>query len=196
MATTAADCVNFINENQTGRILASLLEHVPYTAGAHAHEHLDEIGAADAEESRIGFAGNRFGQKGLARAGGAHHQNAFGNTTTEALKLFGVFEELHQLGDLFDGFIDTGNVFEGGLVSFLGQQTCFAFAEAERAFTGHLDLANEEEPNEHPDEYERQHAQEHAEEKLTRFLRLKNSRCEQPVLHDFRQAHLRAEIDF
>ena len=40
-----ADRVDFVDEDDAGRILLGLLEHVADTAGADADEHLDEVGA-------------------------------------------------------------------------------------------------------------------------------------------------------
>ena len=68
---TAADGVNFINENQARRVLARLLEHVAHAARADADKHFHEIRTADAEESRVRLAGDRLGQQRLARAGRA-----------------------------------------------------------------------------------------------------------------------------
>src|SRR5207302_6606037 len=61
MAAMAADCVNFIDENNARRGFLSLLKHVADPAGADADKHLDEIGAADREEWNVGLAGDGSG---------------------------------------------------------------------------------------------------------------------------------------
>ncbi len=52
-----------------GAFFLPLLEHIPYARGADADEHLDEIGAADAEKGDVGLARDRLGEEGLAGAG-------------------------------------------------------------------------------------------------------------------------------
>ena len=69
VAAVAPDGVDFIDEDEAGRALAALLEHVTDARGADADEHLDEVGAADAEEGDIGFAGDGAGEEGFPGAG-------------------------------------------------------------------------------------------------------------------------------
>jgi hypothetical protein len=59
-----------------GARLARLLEQVAHARRAHAHEHLHELAAGDAEEGHPGLAGHRLGQQRLARARRAHEQHA------------------------------------------------------------------------------------------------------------------------
>ena len=47
-AAMAADRVDFVDEDDAGRVLLGLLEHVAHAAGADADEHLDEVGTGDA----------------------------------------------------------------------------------------------------------------------------------------------------
>jgi hypothetical protein len=44
-AALAADRVDLVDEHDAGRVLLRLLEHVAHARGAHADEHLDEVGA-------------------------------------------------------------------------------------------------------------------------------------------------------
>ena len=44
-AAMTADSVDLVDEDDAGRVLLALLEHVTDTAGADTDEHLDEIGA-------------------------------------------------------------------------------------------------------------------------------------------------------
>ena len=57
-ATMPADSIDLVDEDDAGRVLATLLEHVAHTAGTNADEHLDEIRAGDGEEGHIGLAGD------------------------------------------------------------------------------------------------------------------------------------------
>ena len=44
MTTVAANSVNFINEDETRRVLLALLKHVTHAAGSYANKHFDEVG--------------------------------------------------------------------------------------------------------------------------------------------------------
>src|SRR5262249_7692810 len=68
MTTTPTHGINFVDEDQAGRILACLFEHVADAAGADTHEHFNEIRTTDAEEGCVGLASDCFGQKSLACA--------------------------------------------------------------------------------------------------------------------------------
>ena len=70
-AAMPADRVDLVDEDDAGRVLLALLEHVAHAAGADADEHLDKIGARDREERHVRFAGDRAGEQGLAGAGRA-----------------------------------------------------------------------------------------------------------------------------
>ena len=41
----AADRIDFVDEDDAGRVLLGVLEHVTHAGCAHADEHLDEVGA-------------------------------------------------------------------------------------------------------------------------------------------------------
>ena len=163
----AAHGVNFVDENQAGRVFAGLLEHVAHAAGADADKHFHKIRAADAEERGVGLARDGLGQQGLARARRAHHQDALGNAAAEFLKFFRVLEEFDQFGNLLLGFLDAGDVLEGDLVFFLVQHAGAAFAKAHGAFAGHFDLAEDEKVDGGEDEDEGQTGvQEHGQHEI------------------------------
>ena len=88
-ATGAADRVELVDEQDAGGVLAALFEQVAYPAGAHAHEHLDEIGAGHVEEGYVGLAGDRLRQQGLAGARHAYQQHALGNARSHLANLPG-----------------------------------------------------------------------------------------------------------
>src|SRR5207247_10796656 len=54
VTTTPPHGIDFVDENQTGGILASLFKHVSHAARPDANKHLHEIGPADAEDSSHG----------------------------------------------------------------------------------------------------------------------------------------------
>ena len=47
-ATLAADGVDFIDEDDAGRVLLGVLEHVAHAGRAHADEHFDEVRTGNA----------------------------------------------------------------------------------------------------------------------------------------------------
>ena len=154
VSPAASDGVNFVDEHQTRCVLARLLEHVPHAAGANTDEHLHEIRAADAEEGCIRFAGDGLGQKSLARARRAHHQNAFGNAAAEFLKFLRVLQKLDQFGNFLFGFVHASHVFERGAVLLFAEHPRLALSEAESAFARHLKLADQEKPHQGPEQNE------------------------------------------
>src|SRR5206468_8435382 len=57
-AAVTTDSVDLVDEDDAGRVLLALLEQVAHAAGADADEHLDEVGAGDAEERNTCLAGD------------------------------------------------------------------------------------------------------------------------------------------
>ena len=102
-AAMAADRVDFVDEDDAGRILLRLLEHVAHAARADADEHLDEVRARDGEERHVRLA--RDGARGqrLAGARRADQQHAARNTSAELLELLRIAQELHDLLQVFLG---------------------------------------------------------------------------------------------
>ena len=146
-APVPADRVDLVDEDQAGRVLLALLEHVAHPARADAHEHLDEIGARDREERHVGFARDGASQQGLAGAGRADQQDALRDLAAEALELLGVAQVLDDLLKLLLGFVDAGDVVEGHAALALGQQPCARLAEAHRLAAARLHLAHHEDPD-------------------------------------------------
>ena len=66
-AALAADGVDLVDEDDAGRVLLGLVEEVADAARADADEHLDEIGAADAEERHARLAGDRLARAASCR---------------------------------------------------------------------------------------------------------------------------------
>ena len=149
VAARASYGVDLIDEHQAWRALAGLLEHVAHTAGADADKHLHKVRAADAEKTRVGLASDGLGQKRLASAGRANHQDALGDLAAKFLEFFWILQEVDQFGDLLAGFIDTGHVLEGGFVFLLVEHAGLALAEVHRAAARTSDLPDEYKPDEH-----------------------------------------------
>jgi hypothetical protein len=96
-AAMAADRVDLVDEDDAGRVLLGLLEHVAHARGADADEHLDEVRAGDGEERHLGLAGDGAGQQGLAGAGRADHQHALRDLAAERWNFLRVLQELDDL---------------------------------------------------------------------------------------------------
>src|SRR6202023_1899348 len=92
-AAMASDRVDFIDEDNAGRILLALLKQIAHAARAHADQHLDEIRTGNREERHVRFPRDGSRQQGLARSGRSDQQNAFGNASTELLKLLRLPQE-------------------------------------------------------------------------------------------------------
>ena len=128
-AAMAADRVDLVDEDDAGRVLLRLLEHVAHARGADADEHLDEVGTGDREERHLGFAGDGARQQRLAGAGRADHQHAARDLAAELLELGRVLEEVDDLADFFLRLVDAGDVGEGDVDLVLAQQPRAALAE-------------------------------------------------------------------
>src|SRR5579871_5956710 len=143
----APNRVDFVNEHDAGRILLGLLEHVAHAAGAHAHEHLDEIRTGNREEGHIGLAGDRAGKQSLAGSWGTYEKNAFRNAAAEPLKFLRVAEELDDFLQLLLGLVNTGYIFKRHPAGALGKKLGPALAESHRLAAARLHLAQEENPH-------------------------------------------------
>jgi len=93
-AAMTADRVNLVDEDNAGRVLFRLFEHVADARCADADKHLDEIGTGDREERHIGFAGDGARQKRFTGARRTDQQRAFRDLAAKALELHRVFQIL------------------------------------------------------------------------------------------------------
>lgn len=115
-APGAADGVDLVDEDDAGRAAPGLLEEAPHAGGAHADEHLHEVGPGDGEEGHAGLAGGGLGEQRLARAGRPDEEGALGDLGAQVLVLLGVPEEMHELHDLLLRLVAAGHVLEKDLI--------------------------------------------------------------------------------
>ena len=146
-ATMTAHRVDFVDEDDAGRVLLGLLEHVTDTARTDADEHFDEVRTRDREERHVGFARDRTRDQGLAGAGRTDQQHAARNPSAEALEFSGIAQEFDDLLQVLLGFVDTGDVLEGDAAMGLRQHLGARFAEAHRLAGTALHLAGQEDPH-------------------------------------------------
>ena len=149
----APDRVDFVDEDDAGRVLFRLLEHVAHPARADADEHFDEVGARNGEERHVGFARDRPGGQGLAGARRADQQHAARNASAELLELLRVAQEFDDLLQVFLGLVDAGDVLERDPPLRFGQKLGFRLAESHRLagaalhLPGHVDPQAQEQQN-------------------------------------------------
>ena len=158
-AAVTPDGVDLVHEDDARRVLLGLLEEVAHARGADADEHLDEVGARDAEERHARLAGDGPGEQGLAGSGRAVQQDALGDPGAELLELLGVLEELLDLVQLLDGLVDAGDVLERHLRRVDADASGAALAEAHDLGAAALHLVHDEEPepdDDHQGEDERE----------------------------------------
>jgi hypothetical protein len=125
-----ADRIDLVDEDDAGRVLLRLLEHVAHARGADADEHLDEVRARDREERHVGFAGDRARDQRLARAGRTDEQHAARDFAAEPLEFARIAQELDDLLQVLLGLVDARHVLEGHAAVRLGQKLRSRFAKA------------------------------------------------------------------
>ena len=145
VAAVTSDGIDLIDENQAGRVLFPLFEHVAHAGCTYTDEHLHEIRSGDREERHIRLAGDRAGEKGFSRSRRADHQHALGDGAAEFLEFLGIAEEIYDLEQLFLRLLDASHVLEGDLVAIHREQARLGFPERHRAATGGFHLLAEKE---------------------------------------------------
>src|SRR5205085_8835777 len=91
-AAMAADGVDLVDEDDAGRRLLGLVEHVADSARADADEHLDEVRAGNGEEWNTRLTRDGAGEKRLTGARWPDQQSALGDLATEARELARILE--------------------------------------------------------------------------------------------------------
>ena len=146
-AAMATDRVDLVNEDDAGRVLLGLFEHVAHAARAHAHEHFHEVRARDGEEGHIGLARNRPGGQGLAGARRANEQHAARNAPAKSLEFLGIAQEFDNLLQILLGLVHARHLIEGDAPMGLGQKFRLRFAKAHRLAASPLHLPGQEDPH-------------------------------------------------
>ena len=138
--------VDLVDEDDAGRVLLGLVEHVAHAARADAHEHLDEVRARDGEERHVRLARDRTGGQRLTGAGRTDEQHAARNAAAEALELLRIAQELDDLLQVFLGLVDARYIVERDAAMRLGEQLRLGLAEAHGPAGAALHLARQEHP--------------------------------------------------
>ena len=148
-----SDRIDLVDEDDAGRVLLALLEHVAHAAGAHAHEHLHEVRAGDREERHVRFARDGAGEQRLAGSRRPDQEHALRDLAAQALEFLRVLQEFDDFLKLGLGLVDAGDILEGHAALLLRQHTRARFPEPHGAAAARLHLAHEE----HPDADQQQH---------------------------------------
>jgi len=130
-----SDRINFVDKQQTGRVLFGLGKHVAHPRSTHADKHLDEIRTGNRKERNVGFAGHRFGQERLAGSRRTDQQNALRYLAAQTLKFAGIFQKVDHFFQLLFGFVTAGHIGKRHLLAVfqkprarLAETHCFAVA--------------------------------------------------------------------
>ena len=138
--------INFVNEDDAGRMRLALLEEVAHPACPHPDEHLDEVGSRHREEGPARLAGDGLGQERLSRSRRAYQQCPLGEPAAEAGELLRILQELDDLLQLHLGLVRAGHVGKGHLGRVAGKELGLGFPEGEGPAATGLELAQKEEP--------------------------------------------------
>ena len=141
--------INFIDENDAGRVFLALFKEIAHAACAHANKHFDEVRTRNREERNVGLTGDCARQQSLARARRSHQQHALGNSPPELLKLLRIFQELNNFLQLFLGLVRSGDILERGLLLLRGEQPCAGLAKTQCLVSARLHLPHQEQAEAH-----------------------------------------------
>ena len=123
-AAVTADGIDLVDEHDRGRRRLRLLEQIADARGADAHEHLDEVRAADREERHACLAGDGAREQRLARPGRTEQEHASRDLRAHRLELGGRLQVLLDLFELLDRLVHAGDVGERRLRLVLRRRSC------------------------------------------------------------------------
>ena len=146
-APVASDRIDLIHEDDAGRMRFALLEEIAHARGAHAHEHLDEVGAGHLEEGTRGLTRHRPREQGLAGARGTHQKHALGQAATQAHEALRILQELDDLLELLLGLVRARDVLERHLGRVGRDELGLGTAELKGPVAPALEAAHEPDPD-------------------------------------------------
>ena len=151
-AACLAQRVDFVDEDDGGRLFSGLFEQIAHACRTDADEHFDEFGAVDGEERDACFTGDGLGKQGFAGSRRPDEQYAVGNASAQPSVFFRIAQKADDFLQFFFRFIDAGDVVEGDLDVFFDIDFGAAFADGEKAAAAaHAGLPCHAAHQEHPD---------------------------------------------
>ena len=150
-----AERVELVDEDDARRLGFSLPEQIADARGADADEHLDELGAAQAEEGHLRLAGDRAREQSFPGPRRADEQHALRDASAERRVLARVLQEVDDLAQFIRRLFDAGDVREAHLDVVVGVDLGAAARERHDAALGAAHAAEEERPQ-RDDEHDRQ----------------------------------------
>src|SRR5690606_9507311 len=147
--------VYFIDEDDARGMLFGLFKEVPDPGSSDADEHLNKIGAADAEERVPGFSRNRPGQQGFACARRAEQQHTLGNAGAQLDEFAGGAQILDDFFQLFLGLVDPRHIGKGNLLASFLMQPGPALAKVHDPGAAALGLLHKQKNNQHQNDNRR-----------------------------------------
>src|SRR5690606_8948212 len=111
-AAGAADRVELVDEDDRGRMIASLPEQIADAPRADADDHLDELGRAHREERHARLAGDGAREQGLPGPRRPDEEHALRRGAAEPGVFVRVLEEVDDLDELVLDLVDAGDVVE------------------------------------------------------------------------------------
>ena len=129
------DRIDFVDENDAGRLLLRLIKHIANTRGTDTHEHLNKVRAGDREKWHLGLACNGFSQQRLTGTGLSYHQHTTRNTTTELLETTRVSQKLNKLLNVLFGLVHTRDISKGCRNLVFAEKFCLTLPKTHGATT-------------------------------------------------------------
>ena len=128
--TALADGIQFIDKDNTRRILLCLLKKVSYSGSTDTHEHLYEIGTWKTEERHIGFTGNCLGKQCLTCSGRPHKKGTLRQFRTNLRILLRIMKKIYYLFQRLLRFLLTCHILECDACLVLYIELGIALADA------------------------------------------------------------------
>ena len=121
--------IDLVDEHDAGRILFRVLKQVAHAGSSHAHEHLHEIGAGNAEEGHVRLAGDGLCEQGLSRSGRSLQQNALGDPRSHLRIFGGLSQEIDDLLQILLFLLQARHILQGDPVVLSGAHPGAALAK-------------------------------------------------------------------
>ena len=130
VVTLFADGINLVDEYDAGGFFIGLLKQVAHLGRTHAHKQFHKFRSGNGKEGYFGFACHSLRQQGLACAGRAHQQSAFGKPGADGRILVRMLQEVHDFLQSILGFLLAGYILEGDAGLLLGNDFRIGFTKA------------------------------------------------------------------